>query len=369
MKKFYLKRNLAIAVMILFSGLSIYSVTGPAGTYSANVTGAPFDAGTCTNCHAPGSNYNAVVSLQLLSGGSPVTSYVPGGSYTLCITRSAPGLTSLSGGFGFQTTCATSAADININNWGTLPANTANISLNSRNYVEHTSKFSNSITQVNIPWTAPASGTGSVTFYTALNTVNGNGNNSGDQVVATSLSITESPLPITWLYFKAGKSHEGSVVIEWAAENEMNNDHYTLERSNDGKLFSLMANIKAKKSGGSYSYVDEAPYAETYYRIKQTDVDGKCEYYKTIKVQTQQYSNSSHYVQGADVVIEMFSGDDRFASVRIFDMNGKQVKNETVRLHEGQNKLHITKPSSNGIYLLEMTSNGRKMYVNKLLLM
>lgn len=369
MKKIYSKRNLAIVIVLFFSGLSIHSATGPAGTYSANVTGAPFDAGTCTNCHAPGSNYNAALNLQLLSGSSPVTSYVPGGSYTLRITRSAPGLTSLNGGFGFQATCATSTGGMNINNWGALPANTANINLNSRNYVEHTSKFSKSITQVNIPWTAPGVGTGSVTFYTALNTVNGNGNNSGDQVVANSISIAEAPLPITWLYFKAGKNSEGNVVIEWAAENEINNDHYTLEKANDGKSFSVMANIKARKDGGRYSYVDEAPYAETYYRIKQTDMNGRYEYYKTIQVQAQPHPNSFHYVNNTDVVIELFCDENRSAFIRIYDMNGKQVKNENVKLHEGQNELHIKKPSLNGMYLLEVMSNGNKVYANKLLLL
>lgn len=41
-------------------------------------------------------------------------------------------------------------------------------------------------------WTAPLAGTGTVTFYAAVNASNANGGSSGDQIFITSLEIPES---------------------------------------------------------------------------------------------------------------------------------------------------------------------------------
>lgn len=367
--KIFTKHLIVAGLLIGFAVISIHSATGPAGTYSANVTGASFDAGTCTNCHSAGSNYNATLSLQLYSGATQVTSYIPGNSYTLRLTRSASLLTATNGGFGFQTTCATSATNVNINNWGTLPANTTNVLLSGRNYIEHTTKLSKLTTQVNIPWTAPTLGTGAVKFYTALNTVNGNGNNSGDQVVSTSLTITESTLPITWLYF-IGNHNQGNVELEWATANETNNAFFTIEKSHDGYLFSSLADrILSNGKLSTYSFVDNTPYdGQTFYRIMQTDVDGSTHYYKTIQVKTEspEYHNY-HYQQGSSIVINTYSDQDASAILSLTSMNGAVVEKKSVQLKKGINQLRLETPHQLQLYIIKLEGNGRKLYQSKLL--
>jgi hypothetical protein len=61
--------------------------------------------------------------------------------------------------------------------------------MSNRDYVEHsTPSASNTF---NIQWTAPASGTGRVTFYAAGIASNNNGTTSGDAVASSSLAISE----------------------------------------------------------------------------------------------------------------------------------------------------------------------------------
>lgn len=367
--KIFTKNLIVVGLLIGFAVISIHSATGPAGTYAANVTGASFDAGTCTNCHGSGSNYNATLSLQLYSGSTQVTSYIPGNSYTLRLTRSASLLTATNGGFGFQTTCATSVTNVNINNWGTLPVNTTNVLLNGRNYVEHTTKLSKLTTQVNIPWTAPTLGTGAVKFYTALNTVNGNGNSSGDQVVSTSLTITESTLPITWLYF-IGNHHQGNVELEWATANETNNAFFTIEKSSDGNSYSSLADrIPSNGNLATYSFVDKAPYdGQTFYRIMQTDVDGSTHYYKTIQVKTTSPEfHNYHYQQGSVLVINANSDQEATANVSLTSMNGTVIEMKTVQLNKGSNQLRLEMPQQLQLYIIKLENNGRILYLSKLL--
>jgi hypothetical protein len=45
-------------------------------------------------------------------------------------------------------------------------------------------------------WTAPAAGTGPVTFYVAINQTDNSGTNSGDQIYVASLTIAESGVGI-----------------------------------------------------------------------------------------------------------------------------------------------------------------------------
>src|SRR5205809_2815687 len=72
---------------------------GPGSTSGVDATGASGAAGC--SCHNPTATPSTNVSVQLLSGGVPVTTYTPGGSYTIRVSGTNTGATSLPR-FGFQ---------------------------------------------------------------------------------------------------------------------------------------------------------------------------------------------------------------------------------------------------------------------------
>jgi len=88
-------------------------------------------------------------------------------------------------------------------------------------------------------------------------------------------------LPIHLLYFTA-KPQSNRVRLDWATASETNNDYFTVERSQDGENFSELF----KKPGAGISTTnlyyfgyDNKPFdGISYYRLKQTDYDGKYEY-------------------------------------------------------------------------------------------
>ncbi|MEQ6120472.1 hypothetical protein [Reichenbachiella sp. MALMAid0571] len=101
-------------------------------------------------------------------------------------------------------------------------------------------------------------------------------------------SDEESGLPVTWLSF-SGKRESAGIGLLWQTATEINNDHFDVERSEDGVTFEV---IGSKKGAGntnlvqSYQFLDTevSVFTQYYYRIKQVDYDGQFSYSSTIVV-------------------------------------------------------------------------------------
>ncbi|NOQ74760.1 MAG: hypothetical protein GQ574_22290 [Crocinitomix sp.] len=95
-------------------------------------------------------------------------------------------------------------------------------------------------------------------------------------------------LPIDLIVFKAEQVGHGN-LIEWRTKSELNNSHYTLETSYDGINWELEAEIAGAGNSSNeldYEYTDYTVENEiTYYRLSQTDFDGKKKKLGTISVQ------------------------------------------------------------------------------------
>jgi hypothetical protein len=102
-----------------------------------------------------------------------------------------------------------------------------------------------------------------------------------------SKSILVNPLPIELLLFNAQKS-VNVVDIYWSTSSEINNDYFTVERSSDAVIFSDLFNVKGAGNSNQvlyYNAVDANPLQGiSYYRLKQTDFDGKFTYSNIVAV-------------------------------------------------------------------------------------
>lgn|GEM_PF-835930 len=100
--------------------------------------------------------------------------------------------------------------------------------------------------------------------------------------------ITQTPLPIELLSFTANVVHE-SVRLNWATATETNNDFFTIERStnlNDWEVLGFVDGAGTSSRPLHYSFTDYNPMAGvSYYRLKQTDYDGKFEYFGPLAIQ------------------------------------------------------------------------------------
>jgi uncharacterized repeat protein (TIGR01451 family) len=97
----------------------------------------------------------------------------------------------------------------------------------------------------------------------------------------TVTSITSEVLPLTWASFAAVKQNK-EAVLTWVTYQELNTDHFTVERSTDGIHFNSINKLLSlgnTTSTTSYSIIDHSP-AEgiNYYRVAQIDRTGKVGY-------------------------------------------------------------------------------------------
>ena len=118
------------------------------------------------------------------------------------------------------------------------------------------------------------SGSGSFPISATVSNINTFGN----YAIARSV---DSPLPVELLTFTA-QSWNDFVSLMWATATETNNDFFTLQRSQDGLTFHDIGRVKGRGFSSRiarYTFEDVAPInGISYYRLKQTDYDGKWEY-------------------------------------------------------------------------------------------
>jgi hypothetical protein len=96
-------------------------------------------------------------------------------------------------------------------------------------------------------------------------------------------------LPVTWLSFVAKKQSQNFVELAWQVSNEVNNKGFEVEKSEDGKVFSKIGEVKCLRKTielQSYRFLDKLTTLMAFYRIKQIDLDGKVSYSKIVAVQT-----------------------------------------------------------------------------------
>lgn len=192
-------------ILLPLSGALLYlfltsNAAGPGGTSAQERTGASGLAGCGgSSCHGTLSSPGVSLSIQLLSGTTPVTSYSGGGTYTIRLSGINTIASSLPK-FGFQVAAVKTSTTTNA---GILSAisGTHLVPVSGINLVEHNplplppttgTGGGGSSYVVNIPWTAPVSGTGSVSLFGAINLVNNNTfADAGDNWKGTSLIISE----------------------------------------------------------------------------------------------------------------------------------------------------------------------------------
>ncbi len=92
-------------------------------------------------------------------------------------------------------------------------------------------------------------------------------------------------LPLKWLSFSAIHNCS-SVSLNWQTANEVNNKDFAVEQSLNGIDFTNLAIIEPNTTN-SYKYntpISNVQFTTIYYRIKQTDIDGKFSYSATQKI-------------------------------------------------------------------------------------
>jgi hypothetical protein len=104
---------------------------------------------------------------------------------------------------------------------------------------------------------------------------------------SASMNCAITALPIELLSFK-GEKQGIENILYWSTASEINNDFFTIERSNNMQEWEVVGTVDGSGTSQEkldYSLVDRKPFSDvTYYRLRQTDFDGKNKLSYTISI-------------------------------------------------------------------------------------
>jgi len=190
-------------------------------------------------------------------------------------------------------------------------------------------------------------------------------------MIAFSPIDVEDPqaLPITLIEFTA-KAEGKKVRLDWVTGSEENNDFFTVERSIDGKKFEK---VFAKDGAGNsktnlyYFGYDNKPYTGiSYYRLKQTDFDGKFVYSDIISVNVQGENRTSELnlrvypnpVSNQLLHVDLHAQNNATYTMCIINEIGQQIFTDTYDALVGNNNYEIHLPNVvPGMYVLEIKND------------
>lgn len=180
---------------------------------------------------------------------------------------------------------------------------------------------------------------------------------------------TNAALPVTWLEVKAVKSDFGATV-SWSTASEENNDHFTVEKSTDNKTFIALARIKGagnSNSISSYSFSDFNVFGTAYYRIKQTDYDGKFSYSKVVAVNEKNVLNNVKVYPNpcADVLHVNSRENLSVTTVVISDLNGRILKSTEINGQSAETEINVS-DLNRGIYVFSVYNNDNTISQQKI---
>jgi hypothetical protein len=181
------------------------------------------------------------------------------------------------------------------------------------------------------------------------------------------------PLPVTLKSFSAVLSGNSVVKLNWVTSMEINSKGYAVERSTDGRNFTAVATIDGAGNTASeraYSISDNilavtAPIV--YYRLRQTDFDGKGSVSKTITVRLKKsahdFTVSPNPFNGY-VNINIDWNKNENSTVKVFNMMGREVVSKNVQLIKGTNYVPVTELSAlpAGNYIIQFNDGEKRIY-------
>jgi len=183
-----------------------------------------------------------------------------------------------------------------------------------------------------------------------------------------SVNAINTPLPITLISFTA-MAENNIVRLDWETASEINNDHFTVQRSADASAWEDIKVIKGMLNSSAdvhYTTNDDMPLSGvSYYRLKQTDVDGKetFSFIRTVNIHNQAQINI--YPNPATNYINVVSPGGKKLNIILFNNNGQRI-NIPVSSSGNMATLNVSGIST-GIYYIQInqgnTSEIRKIII------
>ena len=186
-------------------------------------------------------------------------------------------------------------------------------------------------------------------------------------------STSANSLPTDMVYFSA-RSKNQRVELNWEMACEINNESFTIERSDNGNDFTSISTIKGAGNSQvqqSYQFVDYKPMSGTsYYRLRQINFEGKNTFsnVERVNLRARESVASSVNLQrvgpnpfNSMVTAEYYAESNGDVAIEILSKEGKSIFKTYQYSLKGYNTFTYNKGSSlkPGEYMIRLSnSNG-----------
>jgi hypothetical protein len=179
-------------------------------------------------------------------------------------------------------------------------------------------------------------------------------------------------LPVNLISF-TGKKENDHNKLSWTTAQEITNKGFYVERSVDGNSFLSLGFIPSKAINGNsstsltYDFIDTDVHHPTlYYRLRQTDIDGREQISKTVIIKSREsvFSLSPAYPNPArsNVNVDLRTERSGKITMAVYDIAGRRVYSEDRNPTSGLNRISLNlQHISSGLYTLVVRTSDNHM--------
>jgi hypothetical protein len=160
-------------------------------------------------------------------------------------------------------------------------------------------------------------------------------------------------------------------MVKWTVENELNIDHYEVERSSEGRSFVKVGSQPARGNSGGitqeYDWLDIQPYdGNNFYRIRSVGIGGDIKYSEVVKVNiTGEASMITVYpnpVKDNFIGVSFNNLPMGYYDIKLIGANGQLMFRQGINHPGGSQriKLPIGSNFAQGVYNLEIVMPEKK---------
>jgi hypothetical protein len=364
MKKLYPAFLLLPALFVFLKpGLAQYTASNT-GNWSNPITWAPGakPSATCTNCTIT-INANVTVTLDADVSFAGTTVMTIGTDATSPAELVIPN----SGGTSFATGNNIILMYNGVSTQPTIALKNANTSISAGLAGEYDGVLSlNAVTYLKLLGNAPGE-------FRANGTIL----EDNPAVYGTDLSgpidlNADGALPVILVGFNA-ELGKNTVYLSWTTEEEINSDHFSIERSADGAKWSSIGTVAAQGVSDipvNYSFTDISPLTGiNYYRLEMVDRDGKFAY-SNVKLVSRFVVGYNVFPNPARDLVNLSLGTDAGSelTVRLISQNGQVLQEQKLMNAAGSIVTFAVSGYAQGNYLLEVIDDKGNIQTSKFII-
>lgn len=182
-------------------------------------------------------------------------------------------------------------------------------------------------------------------------------------------STNSTLLPIQLISFNASVVNNTNVKLDWQTVTEINNDYFTIEHSADQVNWEEISKMDGAGNSStllSYQTLDKHPYLNTsYYRLKQTDFNGKYSYsqIRSVSIDNIYNSNLSIYPNPTNGQLTINGSSEELEQIHIYNILGEEIPVNSRIMEKKDLKVILNLSDlTTGMYYIKTKNAVNKVY-------